>query len=311
MAKEEPLRQSCASCNGITNHKVLGEHAETGNDEEYHCLIVHRIVQCLGCDRVSFRYEFHDYENTYPVYGDRWDYDTSVDCYPAFIEGHQGILHTYRLPSIVQKIYKETLDAIKSGSYTLAGIGLRATVEAICNEQELTGSHLVARINKLAKDGTISKKDAERLHAIRFMGNDAAHEIKPAKKEAVLVALSIIEYLLQSLYLLDSDVAAHFEMPISTYDDFLGLIDTLIEGTDQSHKFTLFGLLGVHRRRLLVPLDSLETQLQAQVDSGDYVKIQKAGTLKGGDGKEKPAYQKKQEDEQSPRGDSQKAAAQE
>lgn len=309
MPKDETLRQSCASCNGITNHRVLGENKDTGNDEEYHCLVVHRIVQCLGCDLVSFRYEFHDYENSYPTSDGERDYDMSVECYPAFIEGHQGILHTYRLPHIVQKIYKETLDAIKSGSCTLAGIGLRATVEAICNEQKLKGSNLVARINKLAKDGTISKKDAERLHAIRFMGNDAAHEIKPAKKEAVLVALSIIEYLLQSLYLLDSDVASHFEMPISTYDDFISLINNLIEVTPPSHKFTLFGLLGVHRRRILVPIDSLETQLLAQIDSGIYARIKKVGTIKGGDGKEKPAYQTNI-DQESPGCDSLKTETQ-
>lgn len=298
MAKEEPLKQSCASCNGITNHKVLGEHVDLGN-EEYNCRIVHRIVQCLGCERVSFRYEFHDYENAYPISNKEWKYDTSVECYPAFIEGHQGILYKYRLPHVVNKIYTETLDAIKSGSYTLAGIGLRATVEAICNQQGLNGSNLVIRINKLAKDGTISKKDAERLHAIRFMGNDAAHEIKPAKKEAVLVALSIIEYLLQSLYLLDSDVADHFEMPISTYDDFISLIDGLLDVTPQSNKFTLFGLIGVHRRRFLVPLDTFESQLQAEIDSGLYTKIKKAGTLQSGDGKDKPAYQKA-EGQQSP-----------
>ncbi|WP_140386550.1 DUF4145 domain-containing protein, partial [Vibrio parahaemolyticus] len=68
-------------------------------------------------------------------------------------------------------------------AYTLAGIGFRATIEAVCNDQSIQGKELSTRINNLASNGLISKKDSTRLHSIRFLGNDAAHDIKVPKKD--------------------------------------------------------------------------------------------------------------------------------
>ena len=188
MSDSTNVKQVCADCNCETNHDMIYNYKKRGPDE-YMCEMVWMVVQYRGCERISFRYEFHDWESSYPISGDpdgEWSYDVRVDCYPTFIEGHLGIDHTGILPAIVREIYKETIEAVKS--VRLPAIGLRATIESICNEQEIKGSNLSTRINKLATNGIISKKDAERLHAIRFMGNDAAHEIQQGKRESVILA---------------------------------------------------------------------------------------------------------------------------
>ena len=293
MSKPTDVKQVCATCNCETNHDIMYNYEETGPDE-YMCQMIWMVVQCRGCERISFRYEFHDWESSYPISNDpngEWDYDIEVDCYPTFIEGHLGIDHTGRLPDIVREIYRETIEAVKSGSFTLSAIGLRATIESICNEQNIKGSNLSTRINKLATNGIISKKDAERLHVIRFMGNDAAHDIQQAKRESVLVALSIIEYLLQSLYLFDSDVAAHFKMPISSYDDFKHLIDNLLDSTDTASRFTIISLLGENRKRLLTSIETYESKLRSEINSGSYKRMRFAGKIQIED-QSKESYQK-------------------
>jgi hypothetical protein len=47
-----------------------------------------------------------------------------------------------RAPGVVRDIYEQSIQAIKNQANTLAGIGLRATIEAICNEQSVAGRTL-------------------------------------------------------------------------------------------------------------------------------------------------------------------------
>jgi hypothetical protein len=48
--------------------------------------------------------------------------------------------------------------------------------------------------------GFISSKQAETLHEIRFLGNDAAHELYQPSGQTVETAIDIVEHLLAQVY---------------------------------------------------------------------------------------------------------------
>ena len=124
--------------------------------------------------------------------------------------------------------------AIQEGAFTLAGLGLRATIEAICNDKNVKGRNLQVRINAMNKSGMISKSDAERLHAIRFMGNDAAHEIKKAKEKSILIALKIIEHILLSVYIFEEEVSKHLEAPVSNINDVILILKSNLNNLEDN-----------------------------------------------------------------------------
>ena len=69
-------------------------------------------------------------------------------------------------------------------------------------------------------NGIISKDEAGKLHAIRFIGNDAAHDIKVPFKNQIILALKIIEHLLSSKYAMQDEIEKYLEMPLDCYEVF-------------------------------------------------------------------------------------------
>jgi len=269
----EKIWSECNHCKCSTRHEILHKHSFESNPQEYHYEVIHMLIQCLGCETVSFRKESHDYEAHYQVAEDEWEHDTTIDIYPHFIEGHNGLEKIWGIPNIVQSVYKESILAIQEGAFTLAGLGLRATIEAICNEQDIKGKDLQKRINAMVREGLISKKDANRLHSIRFMGNDAAHDIKKAKKASVLIALKIVEHLITTVYILDSEVKSHLETTISSFDEMLNVLKENIKSFNDGEIITFVKLLGKDRRRIIENNQLLENEFETYVSDGKFENV--------------------------------------
>ena len=204
----QDVKNYCRRCNRTTWHSIEGLHQFTTDPEEYNCMIEHSIVKCKGCEGVTFRLTEYDYEQVYPTEDNEWEVPISIDNYP---KANVCTIETHYLPQVVRKIYSETCNAYKEGAKTLAGIGFRATIEAICNDQDIKGKELSNRINNLALKGLISQKDSTRLHSIRFLGNDAAHDIKTPNSRSLDAALIIVEHLLTTVYILDKETKGNLE----------------------------------------------------------------------------------------------------
>jgi hypothetical protein len=228
------------------------------------------MVQCLGCEHVSFRKEEHDYESFRQIGPDEWEHDIKVDIYPHFIKKHNEIDSKWNIPNIVRNIYSESIIAIEEKAYTLAGLGLRATIEAICNEQEVRGANLQKRINAMVREGLISKKDSKRLHAIRFMGNDAAHEIKKAKKDSVLIALKIIEHILLTLYILDDEVNQHLETPLTSFEELIQVLEENKKNYSSTETITFVKWLSKDYRRIVENPQVFENKLIEYINEGKF-----------------------------------------
>jgi hypothetical protein len=268
------IRSYCRSCGQETNHGVLSEHTESYR-EDYSCDYAYQIVECLGCNTKSFREVFEDIESAYNIYDDEWEVPTRIDVYPKFIKGHRNLDNGFSLPSLVGRIYSEVLLALQEDALILAGLGLRGTVEAVCNDLEISGRNLEVRISKLATAGNISRKDAERLHGIRFMGNDAAHEIKKPKKEHLSVALKIVEHLLSSVYILEEEVEGKIETTITEFPKFEEILSKKVKLLNAGDELPLAGILGKDIRRVKESAATLEAELLGKIASGEISYISK------------------------------------
>jgi hypothetical protein len=264
---DKKVKNHCAACNITTNHDVIGIHSETNDPDTYHCKTEHAVVKCCGCETVSFRKAFHDYETVFQTGDDEWDYDLSVEIYP---KKARGKLDVRNAPEVVQSIYGETCSAFSDGSYTLAGIGFRATIEAICNDQNVAGKELNTRINNLANKGLISKRDSVRLHSIRFLGNDAAHDIKKPSAGSLAAALTIIEHLLTTIYLIDSETKGKLEEVIDDYKKFEDLLLRKIGEFNPLDEFPIQKFFGTDARLLTGSVRVFENQLLHEISKGNF-----------------------------------------
>lgn len=264
----------CNYCKRNTKHTILKQHSFSSDPREYHYGVEHMLIQCLGCENIAFRKEEHDYEAYYQISEDEWEHDIKIDIYPHFIERHKGIDNIWQIPIVVRSVYQESIIAIQENAYTLAGLGLRATIEAICNEQHIIGKNLQVRINKMNTQGLISKKDAQRLHSIRFLGNDAAHEIKKAKKESVLIALKIVEHILLTLYILDEEVKKHLETTITTFNELLEVLRKNQKLYQSTEIITFRKWLGKDYRRILENNQSFENELNTYIQNSHFTNVE-------------------------------------
>jgi len=269
--KKSQVYHSCASCDRDTWHSVVHSHVES--EYEYRADTAYQIVQCCGCRTVSFRKVISDYEAAYPISEDEWEVPEDVTCYPSILKGHRELQDVWDLPDTVREIYTQSIQAIKDNSNILAGIGLRATIEAICNDRSIAGKTLDKRIDALAKGGLISQKDSERLHAIRFMGNDAAHEIKKADPKNLLIALRIIEHLLVNIYILDGEADGKLETIIRTFDKFTAYLEKHLATLKPGDEIPLAKVFGKDMRRFHGYFAAHEKALLDAITAGTYTKL--------------------------------------
>lgn len=261
----------CIKCKQKTNHDIEGSHQEEQHPDEYHCMTEHSVVKCRGCNTVSFRKVFYDYEGAYPDdYNDGWVVPEEIETFP---KAEIGSINTKHLPEIVEIIYKETCNAYRDGALTLAGIGFRATIEAICNDQVITGKELSVRINNLASKGLISKKDSARLHSIRFLGNDAAHEIITPSKNSLQAALIICEHLITTVYIIDRESTGKLDAIIEEYSKFEALLDKKLEEFSTGDEYPLAKFLGKDTRLISGSTKYIENQLNARIGKQEYKKL--------------------------------------
>lgn len=195
----------CRTCNKVTCHKALTEVNSTDEspDGDIRVWDHYYVVQCGGCKSLSFCRESTCSED--------WNYneDTgerelipTVKVYPSCIAGRPLMQGSFVVPHGVHRIYKETHTALCEQQMVLAGIGIRAIVEAVCNEKKAAGSNLEKRIDSLVPMGLITPEGAKILHSLRFMGNSAAHEVTAHNQEELNIAFDVVEHLLNTVYVL-------------------------------------------------------------------------------------------------------------
>ena len=172
----------------------------------------HRLVKCLGCNSIKYVTSKSDWGMD-P--NDPWqNVESDVRVYPDAPGSNQQRLPTITIndatddwgksliPSSVMKMYKETIDAFNASVRTLAGAGLRATVEAICLDSGISNGNLQNKIDELAAKNLLTTAQAELLHEERYIGNAALHELETPSVQDIEDGLRIVEGLITTIYLL-------------------------------------------------------------------------------------------------------------
>jgi len=272
MTKVEIFYSPCRQCKTKTRHTEICKSEDHGTDE-YSFYSSYAVVQCLGCETKSFRYHWKDIEQAYPVSEDEWEVPEGTECYPQYDPTHVDLEEVYVVPELVRSIYQESVTAVQAQALTLAGLGLRGTIEAVCNDKGVSGRDLEKRITKMAALGIISKSDADRLHAIRFLGNDAAHDIKRPEKDQISVALKIINHLIQSVYILQIESEGKLDTILVNDSEFIDLLNEKLSEFQSGDEVPLGKIFGKDRRRLGSSASTFETQLISEINSGNYTKL--------------------------------------
>lgn len=283
----EILRNYCSTCRNKTKHLVLFEKIFVGEFDEYK--ILKQVVECLGCDNVSFRIEEHDYWDIIHEYDDEdnevednednLNYKISIENFPAIIEGHSEVQNLYNVPSNIRSVYDQTILALKGRSYLLAGVGFRAVIEAICIQEKIKGNNLEIKINNLAKNRLITERESERLHSIRFLGNDSVHEMEIPQERKLFLVLDIIESLLKNLYILDKEAKFVLDTIITEYSELEDFLWRCSENYNLTEEKSIKDILGKHVRRIKIDIGNIEKIVIQRISTGN-IEFLKLGGLK-------------------------------
>ena len=202
---DQDLRLACSTCSSSTFHKVLAsvKRSEWFDPAGYHVDMWFQVVQCQGCKNLSFRRLVIDHEDfQFNQLTQEYEAAERESLYPSRVEGRRQLPDAHYLPFTVSSLYKETLTALANDSPILAGIGLRALVEAVCKERNASGGNLESKIDDLVTQGVLTASGSEILHSLRIVGNKAAHEAKPHSKNELLIGMDVVENLLNTVYLI-------------------------------------------------------------------------------------------------------------
>jgi len=204
----------CSECKRATNHLVEASFDTAGTETDYEggwsidWSDHHQVVRCQGCDTVSFR------QTSWFSEGDD---EPSVRLYPVRTVDTIASQSFLNLPPALKRIYGEVVDCYNNGNLTLCAAGLRAIVEGVCADRlvvdgpvevPLSGGltkterrkSLDGKIAGLHEKGLLTQDSAATLHDLRFLGNDAVHELKRPSEEDLKLAIEIIEHTLHQLY---------------------------------------------------------------------------------------------------------------
>ena len=215
-SKDKKFLVSCGVCKRNTNHLVLASadifgSEDDGNGHDFSWGVNHQVIQCQGCDTISFRKSSHNSEDYIQIGPDEWETDEFVELFPNRNEGRGPIKDVELLPTDVERIYSETLKAINGDQPVPSGIGVRALIETISKERNANGKDLMEKINDLVVQGVLTKDGADIFHKLRVLGNKAAHEVKPHSQDQLNLALDVVEHLLQGVYVLPHHAKRKFK----------------------------------------------------------------------------------------------------
>jgi len=213
LSQENPpqgtIFRKCVFCEHETAHKVLasvceGRAASPEHERQRH----YQTIQCQGCKKPYFQIV----EVIVCLTDPEEQLGSELlpgDAYPLPVELRRPsplLADQAAVPPAVWEVYRQSLAAAEGNLLTLAGLGFRTVVEAVCKDKGATGSNLDARVDSLARKGLVTQEGASTLHGPRLLGNMAAHEAKEPSQAQVLACKAVVEHLLNAAYVLPSKV---------------------------------------------------------------------------------------------------------
>lgn len=267
----------CPACKRKTNHIILAKAKNSWSDKEdgYYLVHTYRLVQCCGCEHVSFNLVCDGTE--YEYYEPDGDQSTRPEyfTFPRKENEIEPIKDNWSIPAQISIPYHEAIKCINADCYLLAALGFRTTVEAICLDKSVNGGDLNTKIDNLQSAGVITKTNCERLHEARFMGNESAHEMKTPGKQQLLLVMEVINNILDNLYVIDKKCKEIFDFRFKDFNHFMNIISANITNYKQGDVTTIYGFLPEDRKYKREDILTFQSQLQDLIDKGSFTKLKK------------------------------------
>ena len=194
----------CNNCRRDTEHTCKGENYRdypNFNDDGSVSIVErhgYRLWICLGCKAGSLE----DYYIFNVASGEFKDEDMwQINYYPARNELQIKSKEFKQLTEKLTKIYRETLGAYNNNLAVLCALGIRSLLEGICADKKIAGKNLREKIDNMVT--ILPQNIVSNLHSIRFIGNEAAHELSSPSTDELRLAIELCEDLLNFLYELD------------------------------------------------------------------------------------------------------------
>lgn len=263
----------CRTCKGLRNHHELFIKKTNGDDGDGYFQWIENFstIECLGCNTISFLKTYGDTSMVQPDEDGNPDYYFENVIYPSYLEKSYELVYLRHLPPAIKMIYSETIVSLKSNLSILTAGGLRAIIEAICNHLKIRNGNLEERIDLLHKKGHLTLSESKRLHSIRFLGNDALHEMEKPKKEHLFILLDIVNHLLSNLFINDKIIKGRIETMIDNYDDFLKLVLNKINKNMLEQELTLNQILNKSKRLINKNnFNEFEQKFLDEIKSGEH-----------------------------------------
>jgi hypothetical protein len=270
----EIIKNFCLRCNFETNHNVIHKETKRSDNDDFDYVLNYLMVKCNGCERISFRDEFINLEDMISDEDNNWHPNITIDTYPAKIKIKRKLQDIYILPTKIKIVYEEAIKAFNNDCFLLTGVAFRAIIEAICIEKAIQGKDLAKKIDNLVRQKLITEKEAQRLHSIRFLGNDSVHEMNVPDKKKLIMVLNIVEHLLNNLYIIDYQTRNHLETIINKFEEFEELLDSNLVKFEINDEIPLTKILGKSSRRLNGKTSEFENQLKIKIRDGEYKKLE-------------------------------------
>lgn len=213
---DEKINIYCVKCKRNTNHEILCQTSKTFTPENTPDLwidfveVTWEILECRGCEEVTFR--------EVSINSEEFDHTTgmpepTIKLFPQRSETMLPINAHYGLPTTLRQIYRETIDAYNQDFTILCAMGIRSLIEGICSDKGIKDGpvqgengavkrkeNLQGKIEGMREAGFFTKEHATTLHELRFLGNEAVHELKAPNSDELQIAIEIVEHTLYSLY---------------------------------------------------------------------------------------------------------------
>ena len=130
--KDKVIKVLCQQCKRETNHVVLSSvnevETEYWDDDDYlKWQTDYEIIQCKGCDEISFRLIGYDPEPSEGV-----NSLSLEEIFPRRNVETINIISFHNVPYNINKLYQETINCYNNYITTLCAAGIRAMVEGIC-----------------------------------------------------------------------------------------------------------------------------------------------------------------------------------
>jgi len=185
----------CNHCKVVTNHILQGSHHKEEKDEIFDGWWDEsdfKFWVCAGCDSAVLEEYYTDVSMM----------DEHVShFFPKPRINHLHEKFFIKLPPKLRKIYRETIQAFNEEMYILTAAGLRALIEGICSDKQISGKNLEEKINHM--NTLLPQNIVTNLHSFRFIGNEAVHELAIPEAGNLRLAIGVSEDLLNFLYELD------------------------------------------------------------------------------------------------------------